>query len=81
MDDALNWLRKNDPKADDLDDDMLEALANLAGIPLAGAASKPKDMKAAAVDDTLDWLRSNDVDLRNFPRGVNCLCFLRLEIE
>ncbi len=32
--DAVDWLRNNKPGLDDVDDPTLQALANLAGVPL-----------------------------------------------
>ena len=65
MEDALNWLRNNDPDLTDLDDATIEAMAKLAGVPLGGAGSSPRQGKTAAVDDALSWLRNNDLDLED----------------
>jgi hypothetical protein len=58
LDDALNWLRNQDPNQADLDDPTATAIANLAGIDLPHQVNV--DEKAKFVDEALTWLRSND---------------------
>jgi hypothetical protein len=36
IDDAMNWLRNNDPNPADVDDPTAQGLANLAGLPMPG---------------------------------------------
>jgi hypothetical protein len=58
--DALEWLRNNNPDPDGIDGPTLRALSNLAAIPLPHG--KPEDKpKKKALDDAVEWLRSSDV--------------------
>merc|ERR1712154_317650 len=61
LNDALEWLRKNDPDVEDVDKATLKSLAKLSGV------SMPKKLtpeaKKKALDDALNWLRGNDVTL------------------
>ena len=61
VDDVVDWLRKNDPNPDALDEPTLGGLSNLTDVPL------PKKMtpteKKKFVDDSVDWLRKNNPDL------------------
>merc|ERR1712232_287632 len=59
MNDALNWIRKNDPDVDtNPDDDLVNALSKLTGNPV------PTDMtpqsKKDFVDNSINWLRESD---------------------
>jgi hypothetical protein len=36
IDDAMNWLRNNDPNPADVDDPTAQGLANLTGLPMPG---------------------------------------------
>ena len=66
MDNAIEWLRIAD--AEDLDhigNRSLEALTNLAGVPMPGSSAVEK---AKALDDALDWLRKNDPDVDNVDK-------------
>jgi hypothetical protein len=40
IDDAMNWLRNNDPNPADVDDPTAQGLANLAGLPMPGRLSR-----------------------------------------
>ncbi len=41
INDAMNWLRNNDPNPTDVDEPTAQALANLAGVPLPGNKLSP----------------------------------------
>merc|ERR1711957_39623 len=61
MEDALSWLRDNDPNIENVDDPTTEAFSRLTGLQLPKKRSprnNEKFMKYA-----LDWLRENDPDI------------------
>jgi hypothetical protein len=58
VNDALDWLRNNNLKQEDLDDPTVQALSNLAGLPVPSGRLPPGTKKKAA-DDALNWLRNN----------------------
>jgi hypothetical protein len=68
MEEAITWLRNNDPKPEDVDSRTLQALTNLAGTPFPcfGKLTEPKKQKA--LEDALKWLRINDPE----SDDVNC---------
>merc|ERR1711988_386178 len=59
VENAMEWLRNNDPNPDDLDEPAALALSNLTGIPLP-KGTIPSKMKKQILDDAVDWLRNND---------------------
>merc|ERR1711933_526103 len=59
MQDALTWIRNNDPEVEaDPDESILNALSKITGAPIP-KKMKPKHKKRF-VDDSISWLRSND---------------------
>jgi hypothetical protein len=60
MEDAVDWLRKNDPPTSNVDDPTLESLTNLAGIALPKHALAPEEKKRI-MEDAVNWLRKNDL--------------------
>merc|ERR1712183_1173596 len=61
MESAIEWLRVAEPEdLDHIGNRGLEALTNLAGVPMPGVS--PAD-KAKALDDALEWLRKNEPDV------------------
>merc|ERR1712048_19722 len=59
MQEALNWIRNNDPLVDnDPDDELVSALSKITGAPMPKKMT-PKNKKKF-VDDCIDWLRQND---------------------
>jgi hypothetical protein len=55
----MEWLRKNDLQAEELDEPTIRSLANLAGIPLPAGKLGPK-RKEESLDDAMDWMRKNN---------------------
>jgi hypothetical protein len=53
IDDAMNWLRNNDPNPADVDDPTAQGLANL--LPMPGGIC-PEE-KARVVEDSVNWLQ------------------------
>merc|ERR1712113_1380628 len=65
MEDALDWLRNNDPKIDgNLDDPTVEAVSRLACQPLPLGVVRSED-KLKAMEEAIDWLRKNDPNVDN----------------
>merc|ERR1712232_727639 len=61
VEDTVDWLRKNGPPMDELDEPILEALSDLAGVPLPRKMT-PKE-KTKFLEDSVDWIRKNKPDL------------------
>ena len=59
LDEALDWLRNNDPDVNKVDEPGLNKLSNLGGIPMPKKLTP--EAKQKTLDDVLDWIRSNDV--------------------
>ena len=57
LNDALDWLRKNDPDVEDADKRTLNNLAKLTGVKMPKKLTS--ESKQKTLDDALDWLRSN----------------------
>merc|ERR1711897_76847 len=59
MDDALNWIRKNDPKVkDNPDEATITALSKLTGLPMPKKRTPRR--KKEFVNESIKWLRKND---------------------
>jgi hypothetical protein len=56
--DTITWLRNNDPRLEDVDEDSLKALANFADIQLPRAEIPAKD-RSRIVETALSWIREN----------------------
>merc|ERR1711897_50675 len=59
LEEALDWLRKNDPDVNKVDNPGLKRLAKLSGEPMPKKLTPERKQKS--LDDAMDWLRSNDV--------------------
>ena len=57
MEDAVDWLRNNNPNFNDLDGPTADKVMNVPGVPAPG--SMPRETKKKAVEDSVDWLRKN----------------------
>ena len=62
--DAVDWIRRNEPQTDNLDKPSIDKLTNLASEPLPEGPS-PRAERTKALRDALDWLRKNNPRLDN----------------
>ena len=60
IDDAVDWLRSNDPEPEKVDEPTCEAFSNLTGLPLPKKMN-PKNKKKF-MEESMDWLRNNNPD-------------------
>ena len=83
----MDWLRRNNPPLEEVDQPTLEALSNLTGLPLPKNVA-PEDKKKH-LDENIDWLRRNSPDMSDldnptvekvkaleFPRGILAYTFV-----
>jgi hypothetical protein len=57
LEDALCWLRLNNPSAPDVDDATIRALSNISGSPISCYSPWSKE---STLEEAMEWLRSND---------------------
>ena len=63
MESAVEWVRNMDAsELQDIDDPSLEALEKLAGLSLPDCAITSSERRDQAVEDSLNWLRNNDLN-------------------
>jgi hypothetical protein len=64
VDQAIEWLRKNSPQVEDLDEPNLLVLAKISGVPLPDLKLTPtkqqRDKSQKFVDDVVSWLQHSD---------------------
>jgi hypothetical protein len=67
VEDAVNWLRNNDPKLDGVTSTTAQAFSNITGLPLPKKKMSPDESKKF-VEDAVNWLRRKDPELGNVDK-------------
>jgi hypothetical protein len=58
----MDWLRNNDPQAEQVDNPTIKKLASLTNDSIPRTAIPP-GMKKKIIEDTMNWARNNNPDL------------------
>merc|ERR1712113_384923 len=59
MEEAIDWLRNNEPNLEDVDDSTVEEVTKIAGVHMPRGVI-PKAARKKPLEDAIDWIRKND---------------------